>query len=65
MITLADLQPNQCRYPLGGPKERAIYFCGEPADGGSWCQEHRRVVFQKPINVGEKFRLQNLATLGK
>ena len=60
-VTLADIEPDQCRYPLGGPKERAVHFCGEKTDGGSWCHHHRAIVFQKPGQVGEIFRIPNLA----
>lgn len=59
--TLSDLGPDQCRFPLGHWKERASEFCGAPTNGGSWCPEHRTVVFQRPVNVGEKFRLSNLS----
>ena len=65
LLTLADLGSDQCRYPLGGPKERAEYFCGKPTGGGSWCSEHRKIVFHKPGQVGAVFHLPNLTTLDR
>ena len=47
-VPLWELKPNTCRWPSGGPWERAKFFCGEPAAPGcSWCPEHRRRVFTK------------------
>ena len=63
--TLEDLGSDQCRYPLGEPKERAEYFCGKPTGGGSWCPEHHTIVFQKPGQIGAVFRLPNLTTLDR
>ena len=58
-VDLADLGPDQCRYPLGGPKERAREFCGEPvADGKPYCLEHAKLCYLKPSHEkGEPFHL--------
>jgi GcrA cell cycle regulator len=29
--TLFQLRSGQCRFPIGGPKEPAQFFCGQPA----------------------------------
>ena len=45
-VSLLDLTPGQCRFILreGRPPVR---FCREPtASGGSWCAEHRRIVYR-------------------
>jgi GcrA cell cycle regulator len=47
-VRLWELKPNSCRWPSGGPRERAQFFCGKPTERGcSWCPEHRRRVFTK------------------
>ena len=43
-LTLEDLQPHQCRYPLGEVNERPKYFCGKTRWGGySYCEEHTKL----------------------
>lgn len=39
--TLADLEDNECRWPLGDPKDAAFGFCGHvKAPGLSYCPTH-------------------------
>jgi hypothetical protein len=55
---------SRCRFPLWPdrmgtaerPKRTELYYCGKSTDGGSWCEEHRKVVFMPPptkTNPGE------------
>jgi GcrA cell cycle regulator len=41
-VSLADLEPDDCRYPYGGDEEgEAITFCGHPRrPGSSYCAPH-------------------------
>jgi len=41
-LSLADLEPGDCRYPYGGDKDgEAITFCGHPRrEGSSYCVAH-------------------------
>jgi GcrA cell cycle regulator len=41
-LSLADLEPDDCRYPFGGEEEgEAITFCGHPRwQGSSYCTSH-------------------------
>ncbi len=41
-VSLADLEPDDCRYPYGGDEEgEAITFCGHPRRlGSSYCAPH-------------------------
>jgi GcrA cell cycle regulator len=42
LVSLAQLEPGDCRYPYGGDHEgEAITFCGHPrSDGSSYCEPH-------------------------
>ncbi len=38
--TIFELRAGQCRFPLGGPREPARFFCGKPADAPRpYCRE--------------------------
>ncbi len=39
------LKPGMCRWVDGD--RSAWVWCGAPTDGGSWCEEHRAIVFRK------------------
>lgn len=44
LVSLAELEPNQCRYPFGDPKTAEFGFCGCPvAPGSSYCPGHLRL----------------------
>jgi len=47
---LMGLKNFMCRFPMGGdgPKVR---FCGDPTKTGSWCPEHRKIVFYPKSGV--------------
>ncbi len=45
--TLADLEANDCRWPIGDPKDAAFHFCGEPKLAErSYCEAHWQMAFQ-------------------
>lgn len=46
-IPLVDLKPNQCKWPLGDPRDECFGFCGAPAIAGlPYCLEHAKVAYQ-------------------
>ena len=45
--TLATLEQNDCRWPIGDPKDPAFHFCGaHKLAGRPYCQEHWQMAFQ-------------------
>ncbi len=39
--TMADLEHNDCRWPIGDPRHADFHFCGaKQALGKPYCQEH-------------------------
>lgn len=49
-LTIAELKAGVCKYPLGDPKEAGFGFCGcKCAEEESFCQFHKRIVYQKPV----------------
>jgi hypothetical protein len=58
-VRLLDLTPGRCRWPIGGPLERAEFFCGQPAvEHCSWCGKHRDVAFTKsPLSSARRAHL--------
>ena len=46
-LQLANLKPNQCRWPIGDPDSENFHFCGEPVFAGKpYCYEHCRQAYQ-------------------
>lgn len=46
MVSLIDLEKNECRYPYG---ENTILFCGHPIQpDSSYCPAHRALCYVKP-----------------
>jgi len=44
---MAELKPNQCRWPIGDPDSNNFRFCGEPVfPGKPYCYEHCRQAYQ-------------------
>lgn len=40
---LLDLEPNDCRWPIGDPRESSFHFCGgQKVHGFSYCEHHLR-----------------------
>jgi GcrA cell cycle regulator len=47
--TVTTLEPRDCRWPIGDPRQEDFHFCGEPqVPGQSYCSEHLRLAFQPP-----------------
>lgn len=43
---VADLLPNQCRWPIGDPQEADFHFCDrDGVPGKSYCEHHLKVAF--------------------
>ena len=41
-LTLMQLRPTSCRWPMGDPMSESFLFCGDPKDGASvYCACHR------------------------
>lgn len=54
---IADLEPNQCRWPIGDPMEPEFHFCHLTQIGGmSYCEHHARRAYQAP-SVPQRRRL--------
>jgi len=46
-LQMANLKPNQCRWPIGDPDSDNFHFCGEPVFSGKpYCYEHCRQAYQ-------------------
>lgn len=47
--TVATLERNDCRWPIGDPREAGFHFCGAPQLGGRpYCELHWRMALQPP-----------------
>lgn len=47
--TLLDLEANDCRWPIGDPKEAGFHFCGKAkVTGLAYCEFHARRAYQPP-----------------
>lgn len=47
-IAFAKVGTFACKFIIGDPNENAV-CCGAPTDGRSWCDFHRRVVFEPKV----------------
>lgn len=46
-VSLMELKANECRWPLGDPREQAFGFCGYRAIPGlPYCPEHAKTAYQ-------------------
>ena len=46
-VTVMDLVPGVCRWPLGDPRAENFSFCGHRiAEGSSYCTRHSRIAYQ-------------------
>jgi GcrA cell cycle regulator len=46
---LIDLEPNDCRWPIGEPRHPDFHFCGAAqAEGRPYCELHWGIAFQPP-----------------
>lgn len=59
-LTLANIGPDQCRWPPGNLKDRATEFCGEPiVSGKPYCQAHAKRAYLKPTkDKGQPFHIE-------
>ncbi len=48
-VTLADLEPHHCRWPLG--EGVASQFCGAPKAYGAYCARHANMAYLTPSRV--------------
>ncbi len=47
-ISFADLHAGRCKFPLGGPREPAARFCGEPTlPGSAYCKKCMRIAYRR------------------
>lgn len=44
---LANLQPNQCAWGIGDPKDPDFGFCGAIKTKGSYCDAHNDIAYVK------------------
>ena len=46
-LEMAELKPNQCRWPIGDPDSEGFHFCGKPVFVGKpYCYEHCKMAYQ-------------------
>ena len=46
-LEMANLKPNQCRWPIGDPDSADFHFCGNPVFVGKpYCYEHCKQAYQ-------------------
>lgn len=45
LVSLLDLTPTMCRWPLGDPKAKGFGFCGKDIHRKSYCAEHYAEAF--------------------
>ena len=46
-LEMANLKPNQCRWPIGDPDSENFHFCGAPVFVGKpYCYEHCKQAYQ-------------------
>jgi GcrA cell cycle regulator len=60
---LLDLEPNDCRWPIGEPRSPEFHFCGErQLDGRPYCAHHWSMAFQpaRPRHHGQRQQAQLL-----
>jgi GcrA cell cycle regulator len=47
--TVATIQNNMCKWPIGDPASDDFHFCGQPTmSGKSYCAYHAKMAFQPP-----------------
>jgi GcrA cell cycle regulator len=47
--TVANLEKNDCRWPIGDPRHADFHFCSAPqVPGRPYCDLHWRMAFQPP-----------------
>ena len=57
--TVATLNRNMCKWPIGDPAKEDFHFCGQPSDSGKpYCSYHAHVAFQPAQRRQEPRRQQ-------
>ncbi len=47
-LAFLELRAGQCRFPLGGPTDPPLRFCGEAtAPGSRYCEQCRKIAYQR------------------
>jgi GcrA cell cycle regulator len=53
--SILDLKANDCRWPIGDPREPGFGFCGgAKAPGLPYCEHHARQAYEQPISATAK-----------
>jgi GcrA cell cycle regulator len=53
---IADLEPNDCRWPIGDPQSPDFHFCArEKVPGLSYCRQHGQRAYQPPTAARRTF----------
>ncbi len=47
LMTLLELEPNQCRYPTSPDDATSHLFCGAPQEDGPYCGQHASICTRK------------------
>jgi GcrA cell cycle regulator len=59
LVSLEDIEPNQCRFPFGDPKTKDFGFCGcETVVGSSYCAGHHAVCWAAETPKRRKWQEQ-------
>ena len=61
--TVLDLEPHDCRWPIGEPRSPDFHFCGErQLEGRPYCALHWGMAFQpaRPRHHGQRPQAQHL-----
>ncbi len=59
-IPLVDLKAQECRWPLGDPREAHFGFCGHASVAGlPYCAEHTRMAYQ-PVSRNRVLKVEDL-----
>lgn len=62
VLALEHLRHDQCRFPIGNPKEAGFGFCGrKAADGRPYCAEHCAVAYIRPGSRDEQREIGQIA----
>lgn len=48
-VTLMELRPNHCRYPIGEVGHESFRFCGAPMAARSYCLFHYQLSYERRI----------------
>ncbi len=46
MLTLPELKPDDCRWPMGDPRSPDFRYCGQRVSRQSYCANHHRLAFE-------------------